>query len=40
MIYALLDFDGIPVRYFNYPHVGAVRVGYGYFMDKFGEAML
>ena len=40
MIYALLDFDGVPVRFFDYPHAGAVRLGYDYFMDVLGEGLL
>lgn len=42
MIYALLDFDGIPVRYFDYQHRGAVRIerGYAYYSDLLGEALL
>ena len=44
MIYALLDFDGIPVRYFDYPptHTGTVPIerGYAYYADLLGEALL
>lgn len=26
MMWALLDYDGTPIRYYDYPHEGAVKI--------------
>lgn len=45
MKYVLLDEEGQPIRYFDYPAEGAVEVvepklTFDEMMDKFGEALL
>jgi hypothetical protein len=44
-MWVLLDFDGTPIRYYNYPARGAVEVqvkklSYDEMIDQLGECLL
>lgn len=42
MRYVLLDFDGLPIRYFNYPATGTVEITVSFddLMDICGECLI
>lgn len=43
MMWAILDFDGQPIRFFDYPHEGAVEIKepeYKIDWNNFEEALL